>query len=608
MSVTIGGTFSGLNVSAIIQAVIAADSIPMTNLQTTDTNLQTQSTDLGQVGTSLGQLSTTLQTLGSTSLFTSQTVTPSNTSVGSAASDGTAANGSFSIDIQKLATPTVLSSGAAGSTTRLTAPPASSTLIGTALNESNINGQTFSINGQTITLASTDTINSVITKINNSGAGVTASYDGTTGNISLTSNSSSPVIFGSAADTSDFLKQAGLFTNGTTSVTSTTGLGRLDPTAVLATAGLSTTPTPGTFTINGVSITYNAGDSLNTLIGNINSSSAGVTAIYDSYDDQVVLTSTTRGAQDISVANGTSNIASALQLTSGNSTLSLGQSTTFTVNGSSQVRQSDSNVIDPATLGVPGVTFTATGTGTTDVTVAPDVTTIANAINAFVTQYNSTQAEISTMTSINTSDTANNGPLASDSNLTFLAPELRQVTSGSISNTATIRMLSDLGVDTNANDNTLTQVNTTDLQNALTNNLSEVEALFNDPTNGLTNTVQNVINGYNNSLNGVIVNEQNDISQQITYNKNLITQMQANISAEQTQLENEFATLDEVEAQSDGISSILNGSNSSSGSSSNSSSGSSSLGSVGGVSDSSGNTSDGGTVSSSSNSSGSSSS
>jgi len=34
MSVTIGGTFSGLNVSAIIQAVIAADSIPMTNLET----------------------------------------------------------------------------------------------------------------------------------------------------------------------------------------------------------------------------------------------------------------------------------------------------------------------------------------------------------------------------------------------------------------------------------------------------------------------------------------------------------------------------------------------------------------------------------------------
>ncbi|HEX4141684.1 MAG TPA: flagellar filament capping protein FliD, partial [Candidatus Methylacidiphilales bacterium] len=223
----------------------------------------------------------------------------------------------------------------------------------------------------------------------------------------------------------------------------------------------------------------------------------------------------------------------------------------------------------------------------TEVTVAPDVTSIASAINAFVTQYNSTQEEIASLTAVNTADTADSGPLATDTNLTFLAPELRQVTSGEVSDTAVIRMLSDLGVDTNANDDTLTEVNTTDLQNALSNNLSEVEALFNDPTSGLTTTVQNVLNQYNNSINGVIVNEQNDLSQQITYNKNLITQMQSNLSAEQTQLENEFSTLDQVEAQSDGISSILSGNSSSSSTSSSSSSGSSSFGSVGGTSSSS---------------------
>ena len=239
---------------------------------------------------------------------------------------------------------------------------------------------------------------------------------------------------------------------------------------------------------------------------------------------------------------------------------------------------------------MPGVTFTATGTGNTDVTVAPDVTTIANAINAFVTQYNSTQEEIASLTSVNTSDTADSGPLATDMNLTFLAPQLRStVTSGEISDTAAIRMLSALGVDSNANDNTLTNVNTTDLQDALTNNLSDVESLFNDPTSGLTTTVQSVINTYNNNLNGVIVNEQKNISQQITFNKNQITQMQANLTAEQNQLENEFSTLDQVEAQADGISSILSGSSSSSGSSTSASSSSStsSFGSVGGTSSSS---------------------
>jgi len=589
MSVTIGGTFSGLNVNSIIQAVIAADSIPITNLQTQDTNLQKQSDDLGTLGTSLGSLSNALQALGSKSLFTSQTATLSNTAMGTASSDGTATSGTYSINVTQLASSSILTSGTSGS--RLTAAPASTTSLQTALGETGIDGQTFSVNGQVITLAGTDTIGDVINKINNSSAGVTASYNSTTGEFTIASNSTSPVILGSGADTSDFLQQAGLFTNGTTSTTSTTGLGRLDPTVDLATAGLATTPTAGNFTINGVSIPYTTGESLNTLISNINNSGAGVNAVYDTYDDQLVLTSTTRGAQSITVADGTSNIASALNLTSSTSTLTLGKPTQFTINGSSQVRQANSNTIDPGSLGIPGVTFTANSTGTTQLTIAPDVTTIANALNAFVTQYNSTQEEIAALTSVNTADTANSGPLATDTNLTFLAPQLRAVTSGEMSSTALVRMLSDLGINSNANDDTLTQVNTTDLQNALQNHLSDLENLFNDPTNGLTTTVQNVINTYNNNLNGVIVNEQENISKQISYNKNLITTMQERLNAEQTQLQNEFATLDQVEAQSAGLSSILNGSGNggtvSSSSSSSSGSSSSGFGSVGGTSSSS---------------------
>jgi flagellar hook-associated protein 2 len=607
MSVTIGGTFSGLNVSSIIQAIIAADSIPITNLQTTDTTLTNNSTTLGALGTSLGQLSTMLQTL-TPSVLSSQLATSSNTVVGSATVDSTAQPSSALLDVTQLATTTVLTGGSSSgafSDTKLTAPPAGGTLIGTALNESSVDGQTFSINGKVITLASTDVLDdgnssstaSVIGKINNSGAGVTASYNSATGAISLTSSSS--ILLGSAADTSDFLQQAQLFNNGTDSVSSTVGMGRIDPTASLATAGLRTTPTAGTFTVNGVTINYSSGDSLNTVIGNINSSGAGVTATYDSYEDQIVLSSTQRGPQSITVADGTSNLATALRLSSSDSQLQAGKSTLFTVNGSSTVRQSNSNVIDSSALGLTGVTFTATGTGTTNITVAPDVTNIAAAINAFVTQYNTTQQLINTDTAVNSSSTASTsssssttasqgGALATDTNLTFLAPQLRQVTSSSVSNTAVIRMLSDLGVDTNANDNTLTQVDTTKLQAALTDHLSDVQALFNDPLNGLTNTVQNVISGYNSSLNGVIVNEQQNISQQITFNQSQITRMQEQMAAEQTTLENEFAALDSVEGDSQGLSGILSTSNgttaASSTSSSSSSSSSSSFGSVGGTS------------------------
>ena len=582
-----------MNVSSIIQSIIAADSIPITNLQSENTTLTNNSTDLGNIGSSLGTLSTNLQAI-TTSLLQTQIATGSNTAIGSATVDGTAKSGTVDLNVTQLATTTTLTGGSATGAfgdTKLTAPPAGNTAIGTALDESNVDGQTFTINGKQITLASTDVLDdgnpnstaSVIGKINNSGAGVTASYNATTGQVSLTS--SAPILLGSGADTSDFLQQAQLFNNGTDSVTSSIGIGRVDPTADLATAGLRTTPTAGTFTINGVPITYSAGDSLNTVIGNINASGAGVTASYDSYEDQIVLSSSTRGPQNITVADGTSNLASALRLTSTDSSLQAGQPTLFTVNGSSTVRESNSNVIGATALGVPGVTFTATGTGDTQLTVGPDVTTIANAINAFVTQYNSTQGIVAQLTTIDTSDTTQNGALAGDTNLTFLASQLRSSAANSTSNTATIRMLSDLGINTNANDNTLTQVDTSKLQNALTNHLSDVIALFEDPTSGLTTTVQNVISSYNDSLNGVIINEQNAIKQQITFNNNQISQMQAQIAVEQTNLENEFALLDQTQASSQGLSSVLNGSTGSStgttSSSSSSSSGSSSFGSVG---------------------------
>jgi flagellar hook-associated protein 2 len=582
MGVTISGTFSGLDVSSIISTLIQADSIPITNLQTQDTTLSTQSTALGALGTSLGNMSVALQALSAPGLFQTQTATLSNSSVGSATTSTGATSGTTTINITQLASATVLTGGEAGGAfadSKLTAPPSADTSIDSVLNESDISGQTFTINGKQITLSDSDTVGDVINNINSAGAGVTASYDDTTGDVSLSSTSSAPIILGSAADTSDFLQQAELFNNGTTSVTSSVGLGRINPSTDLSTAGLRTAVTPGTFTINGISINYTAGGSLNDLISSINKSAAGVTATYDTYDDQLVLSSNQRGPQSITVADGTGNLATAMRLTTSDSQLSVGQATLFSVNGGA-TRQSDSNIITSSQLGIAGVNFTATATGSTQVTIAPDVTTIGNAINAFVSAYNSTQSLISTDMYVNPTNSAQDGVLANDSNLTFLAPELREITSSAINDTADVRMLSDLGVDTNANDNTLTGVDATDLQNALTNNLSDVESLFNDPTSGLTTTLQTVLDGYNDSLNGVIINEQNNIASEISYNQAKISTMQQVIDTEQTTLENEFAELDTVEANAQSLSGIINGS-----SSSGSSGALSNLGSVGSTAD-----------------------
>lgn len=582
MGVTVSGTFSGLNVSSIISTLIAADSIPITNLQTKDTSLSSQSTALSALSASLGQVSLALQNLGTPQLFKSQVATSSNTAVGSATVDSTAVAGTSDINVTQLATTTTLRSGNAGGAyadAKMTAPPATSESIASVLDETSVAGQTFSINGQQITLADSDTLQDVLDKINSSGAGVTAAYDSTSGAVSLSSGSA--IVLGSGADTSDFLKQAELFNNGTGSVTSSIGLGRVNGDTPLDSAGLRTTPTEGTFTVNGVSISYTAGQTLNDMVNAINQSGAGVSATYDSYEDQIVLSATTRGPQSITVADGTSNLASALRLTSSDSTLNVGKPTLFTVNGSSTVRQSDSNILTADQLGLTGVNFTATATGDTQLTVAPDVTTIGNAINAFVSAYNSAQSLIATDLYVNPTDSTQNGVLAGDTSLTFIAPQLRSVTSGSISNTATIRMLSDLGINTNATDNTITTVDTTKLQDALTNHLSDIESLFNDPAKGLTNTVQGVLSIYSDSLSGVIVGEQNNIASEIKYNQAQISTMQEQLTATQTALENEFALLDQAEANAQSLSGILSGASSSSSSSSSSSGALSSLGSVG---------------------------
>ena len=97
----------------------------------------------------------------------------------------------------------------------------------TALNKTNfaagpINaGTTFSINGVTITIDPTsDSVANVLTKINQSSAGVVATYSQTTDTISLTSTAPGPqsIVLGSPSDTSNFLSAVQL-TPSTASMT-----------------------------------------------------------------------------------------------------------------------------------------------------------------------------------------------------------------------------------------------------------------------------------------------------------------------------------------------------------------------------------------------------
>lgn len=561
--VTLSGFFSGLDTETILSKLQAADEIPINNLQSENATLGSQYSAYTTIGSALTSLLDSLSALQDATTFHANTATASDTTIGTASADDTASNGSVTVNITQVATNSSLTSG--NGTTGISSVPAGTTTLSNVAGMTVASGDTFTINGKTITLTGSEVIddgnptstNSIIGEINNSGAGVTASYSATTGKFTITSNTSSNVILGSGSDTSNFLQEAQLFNNGTTSVTSSLGIGRTSTTAALSSAGLATTPTTGTFYVNGVAISYNSGDSLSTVLSNITNSSAGVVATYDNYTDRITLTASSRGSQGITVTDGTSNLGSALNLTSTTSTFTQGKNTLFTVGNDTTVRQSTSATLSSSELGITGVSFTAIAKGTTTITVAPDTTTIAAAINKFVTQYNTTQTTITNYTDVNTSDPTQNGILAGDSTIAFLASDLRGIFSYVDGSTTSVKMLSDLGIDTNSSDNSITTVDSTKLSDALTNHLGDIINFFTDSTTGVVAKLTSTINIYNDATTGSITQHETNLKDQETINNTQITAMEAQVTAEIDQMRSEFADMESATAQNNSILSTL---------------------------------------------------
>lgn len=170
----------------------------------------------------------------------------------------------------------------------------------------------FSVNGVGISVAASDSINSVLDRITQSAAGVTASFDAASERVVLTQKTTgveSGIALG--GDTSGFLAAVRL--SGAT-VTPGTSASADDPLANLTRfAGVSA----GSFSINGVAIALDPNvDSLNALVARIDGAGAGVAATYDAGSDRVMLTTRLKG-DDLTLADGGTGILAALGLPSG---------------------------------------------------------------------------------------------------------------------------------------------------------------------------------------------------------------------------------------------------------------------------------------------------
>ncbi len=259
--------------------------------------------------------------------------------------------------------------------------------------DSSLNG-TFTINDVAITIEDYTalSVQDVLGIINASGAGVTATYDSNTKQFKITSNTegSESISLGSYSDTSDLLDFFGFGAGDDTEYSIGTSSGSISTDVKLSNSGLTTYPTTGTFTINGVSIYVDAStDTLEDLMEKVNNSGAGVTMTYDATSDKISLKSD--GIEPITVGSSTdtSNILEAFRLTQ-DSTVettigSEGQRAIFQVNGDTYIR--DTNEVDDVLAGVT-ITLNSASDETTTIKVTTDTSKAVDAMATFIMHYN----------------------------------------------------------------------------------------------------------------------------------------------------------------------------------------------------------------------------
>ena len=499
MGVTLSGLGGGLDWRSIVDQLIALDRIQIRNLEDDKSVNETKISTLNGVKNRMDDVESALDALNSDTAFYGRTQSlsdPESTVVSALASANTL-TGDYEFNITQLATQTTREGSTNIANTLASSSDVSGVTVGTMSTSVQVTDGIFTVNGAQVEFESTDSLQDVFDAISTAtGGDVTASYDNTTDTITMTSSSSADVVLGSPTDTSNFLVAAKLFSNGTSSTSSTSQLGALRFSDTLADANFSTAVSgSGTIEINGVEITYEDIDTINTVIQSINDSSAGVTARYDADSDKITLTNDATGSFGLTVNDVSGNLGEALGINTGG-TVTLGVNAQYTLNGGSTLT-SNSNNLTSSSHGIEGLTVTANELGTETVTVSVDNGDAKDKINKFITEYNDLvdYLERNTETSFGDDGEIETAILSDNREMAAVISELRRslITTGSGDN---VKRLQDMGIDFEPGTNKLQVDDETLLDDALEEFAGEVDDVFNNETTGLFSLVTSVLDSY----------------------------------------------------------------------------------------------------------------
>jgi len=549
VNLAVSGLASGFDWQTLVTQLAQAERAPETVWSKTQSKLNSQNSAYTIIKSYLSQLQNDVQALKDPALYDNRSAQSASSSVATAASASGGLTGSFKFNISTLAT--AATQTGTGNISSFISPDGNvgDVTVGSANFAAAVTAGTFTVNGAQVNIATTDSLQTVFDNIaaatNNA---VTASYDNTTDKITLSSVGA--ITLGSAADTSNFLQVAKLYNTGSGTVTSLDKLGRVNTDATLASADLAA-PIAGTgsFAINGVSFSYDAGqDTVQSMLDQINSSAAGVSASYDVTNNHFVLANKTTGDVGIALQDVTGNFLGATGLSGG--ALTHGKNLLYTLNGSSQQLISQGNTITQESSSLTGVTVTALATGTVSVTVGSDNASIKTAVQNFINDYNTVQSYIGSQTASSTDSTGSvtSGILASDQDANGIIANLRSLSFAPVAGlTGALDQLAKLGIQTNGKDNTIQLSDATALDTALANNLNAVKNIFSDATNGvavkldayLTKTIGD---------NGTIIKHQASLTKQSTSIDDQIANQEKIITADAAAWTKSFRLMETAQA------------------------------------------------------------
>lgn len=516
---------SGIDVTSTVDAILEIDAQPEVQLQNQVTALNSQTTALQGLQTDLTNFQTALQALTDyAGDFSGLTVSSSNNDeVSATAANGTVA-GSHTVSVTHLAT-TAADYSAAFSSANVALPTGQFAL--TVGSNSAVVIPVDSADG-------TNTLSELAGYINSQNLGVTASVisDNTGSRLALesqTSGAGGQIKLSNDSTSADY---STYFSSGT---------------AVLPIGSFELqvgSNAPVTIPVDSADNTY----TLNGLASYINQQNLGVSAsvVTDSDGSRLALIPQTSSAA-ITISNDTTGGGNGLGITSASGG---GMEFSQAVEGSDAALSVDGIPVDSASNTVegtiPGVTLTLSGvtnsTGTDNpvtLQIVPNLTPIATDVNNFVSSWNTLIGAINTGLEYN-STTGAAGSFVGDSSLDLLQEQLLTAIGSSMSGNSGLVNLQSLGIEMQ-DDGTLS-VDSTTLNNALQNNFSAVQNLF-QSTTGVGQTLSQSLTSLTNPVNSPLAVDLNSLSSQVKDLNTQISDFQLQLQNTQTQLLLEYNTI-----------------------------------------------------------------